>query len=148
MPNKIRQVNLSLKNLIWGRLTRRMIGGFGKNKKINRRGRREGRRERKDVGMRNMRGETFLQKSFSPHPSSKNSYMAGGIPLNAGKGRPASRPLTSPFSKGGYRGIFLSSLGLKPRNEMEILGSFYPKDIIALLSDFDIVPPFAKAGLR
>ena len=25
-----------------------------------------------------MRGETFLQKTFSPHPSSKNSYMAGG----------------------------------------------------------------------
>ena len=25
-----------------------------------------------------MRGETFLQKSFSPHPSSKNSQMAGG----------------------------------------------------------------------
>ena len=28
--------------------------------------------------MKRMRGETFFQKSFSPHPSSKNSYVAGG----------------------------------------------------------------------
>ena len=82
-----------------------------------------------------MRGATFLQKSFSPHPSSKNSYMAGGT-TNAAEG-PAERgigtdlrvlppkrkpdgrsyfcvsvgatgesPSSSPFSKGGYMGIF------------------------------------------
>ena len=32
----------------------------------------------KEPGIKRMRGETFLQKSLSPHPSSKNSYMAGG----------------------------------------------------------------------
>jgi len=43
-----------------------------------------------------MRGETFLQKSFSPRPSSKNSYMASGG-ANADVGATGEAPFSFPL---------------------------------------------------
>ena len=76
---------------------------------------RRDRRGRREEGKR-IQGTRFLQKAGSPDPSGKNSYMASGN-TNASEGpgnvigATGGRPLPSPFSKGGHRGIRSASSG-------------------------------------